>query len=99
MIKPIINNLQLLDKGIDDRHRLDGANNLSFAELLKDNLAKVNQLQQEADKLTQDFTLGKIDNIHEITIATEKAQLALNLTIAIQNKVIDAYKEIMHMQI
>lgn len=99
MIKPVVNNLRLLDAGLKESQQADSSQGVSFAELLKDEIAKVNQMQQEANRITRDFALGKIDNIHQVTIATEKAQLALNLTLAIQNKVIDAYKEIMRIQI
>lgn len=99
MIKPVVNNLRLLDAGLKESQQADSSQGVSFMELLKDEIAKVNQMQQEADRITRDFALGKIDNIHQVTIATEKAQLALNLTLAIQNKVIDAYKEIMRIQI
>ena len=73
--------------------------NSSFYELLQDNLNQVNELHKNADQLTEDFALGKTDNIHEVTIAAEKAQMALNLTSAIQNKVIQSYEEIMRMQV
>lgn len=99
MIKPVVNNLRLLNAGLKESQQADSSQGVSFTELLKDEIAKVNQMQQEADRITRDFALGKIDNIHQVTIATEKAQLALNLTLAIQNKVIDAYKEIMRIQI
>ncbi len=74
-------------------------NNVSFSDLLQENLHKVNDLSKHADNLTADFALGKTDNIHQVTIATEKAQLALDLTTAIQNKVMDAYEEIMRIQV
>ncbi len=73
--------------------------NSSFSQLLKNNLNQVNQLQRQADNLTEDFVLGKTDNIHKVTIATEKAKIALNLTTAIQNKVLNAYEEIMRIQV
>ena len=72
---------------------------LSFSRLLQDNLSRVNELNHKSDRLAEDFALGKIDNIHEVTIAAEKAQTALNLTSAVQNQVIGAYEEIMRMQV
>ena len=74
-------------------------NNTSFSNMLKNNIEEVNNLQKNADNITEEFALGKIDNVHEVTIATEKARTALNLTLAVQNKVVDAYKEIMRMQV
>lgn len=74
-------------------------NNKSFTKMLKQNLSEVNNLQQKADKTARDFSLGKIDNVHDVTIASEKAEIALNLTTSVQNKVVDSYKEIMRMQV
>lgn len=71
----------------------------SFTEMLKENIAKVNQLQIDSKQITQDFALGNIDSIHQVMLASEKAQLGLDLTISIQNKVLDSYQEIMRMQI
>jgi len=98
MINPIKNNLNLLvhETSKDNKANID---NNSFIDLLKESINKTNQLQQEANQITRDFALGKIDDVHQVTIATEKAQLALNLTISIQNKVVEAYKEIMRLQI
>jgi len=74
-------------------------NSPSFINLLEDKLQQVNGLQKNSDKLIQDFTLGKTDNIHQVMIAGEKAEIAMNLTLSIQNKVVDAYKEIMRIQV
>lgn len=91
------NNLQLLT----DTNSESGVNKergLSFIDMLKEQINGVNNLKIEADKLNEDFTLGKTDNVHQVMIATEKAKVALDLTAAIQNKVTGAYKEIMQMQ-
>ena len=56
-------------------------------------------MQLKADQLTEDFVLGKTDNIHQVMIAGEKAETSMKLTLAVQNKVIDAYKEIMRLQV
>ena len=40
-----------------------------------------------------------MDNLHDITIAAEKANIALQLTLSIRNKIVEAYKEIMRIQI
>lgn len=72
--------------------------NTGFAEMFKEAITKVNNMQKNADLTAQKFAVGEIENIHDVTIATEQAELALNLTIAVRNKVVDAYKEIMRMQ-
>lgn len=71
----------------------------TFGEYLNDALESVNAQKQEADLLTQQFIAGQISDVHSVTIAAEKASLALELTVQIRNKVIDAYQEIMRMQL
>ena len=66
----------------------------SFSGMLSEALAKVNNDLLEAEKLTQDFALGKNVELHQVIIATEQANLALQLTIQVRNKVIEAYQEI-----
>ena len=76
-----------------------GNNPISFGDVLKNALNNVNDLQINSDKLTNDLAAGKTDNIHGVLIAGEKAGIALDLTMQIRNKVLDAYNEIMRMQI
>lgn len=72
---------------------------VEFSEFLKNALYEVNQIQNESEKYTKLLALGQVDNIHDVTIASEKAKIALQMTLAIRNKVVDAYKEIMRMQV
>lgn len=101
MVDSIQNNLNLLNEGIgsieDDKKK--NKNAASFSRLLKENLGEVNDLQKEADQITRDFAVGEIDNVHQVTVAAEKARIALKLTLAIQNKVVDSYKKVMQMQV
>ncbi|MFY9376937.1 MAG: flagellar hook-basal body complex protein FliE, partial [Peptococcia bacterium] len=70
-----------------------------FKDMLLDALAQVNSDLIGAEKLTQDFALGKDVELHQVMAATEQANLALQLTIQIRNKVIEAYQELMRMQL
>lgn len=70
-----------------------------FKAILKGYVEEVNQLQLKAEELDQKLAAGTLENIHEATIAAEKAALALELTIEIRNKVVEAYQEIMRMPI
>ncbi len=72
---------------------------VSFSEYLKGALDNVNDLQLESDKATEDFALGKSDNIHGVMIAAEKADVALQFAMQVRNKLLDAYTEIMRMQV
>lgn len=71
----------------------------SFSELLADSVLEVNDLQKDADKAIQRLVTGKSKNIHETMLAVEKAELAFKTMNQVRQKVIDAYKEIMRMQI
>lgn len=69
----------------------------SFGQMLRDALKQVNDLQSQADDLAQKLATGEINDVHTVMIASEKATLALELTVQIRNKVIEAYQEIMRM--
>jgi len=71
----------------------------SFGDVINDAIAKVNDLQVESAQKTEDFITGVSDDIHSVIIAGSKADLALQMTLQVRNKVMDAYKEIMNMQI
>ena len=70
----------------------------SFSDVINDAIDKVNNLQVESSKMTDDFLTGKSDNIHSVIIAGSKADLSLQMTLQVRNKVMEAYKEIMNMQ-
>jgi len=85
---------------------LSGTNSLQpqvtkneFGSMLSEALAKVNDDLLGAEKLSQDFALGKNVELHQVITATEQASLALQLTIQIRTKVIEAYQEITRMQV
>lgn len=72
---------------------------VSFADYFRQALDSTNSLIIESDKIADDFAAGKTDNIHQVMLAAEKANIALQFTMQIRNKVMDAYSEIMRMQI
>lgn len=71
----------------------------SFSDLLRDAITSVNDLQVQADHAAVGLATGTIDDLHSVTIATTKAELALQLTLQIRNRVIEAYQEISRMQV
>ncbi|WP_425449196.1 flagellar hook-basal body complex protein FliE [Dethiothermospora halolimnae] len=90
------NNLKLNDIESD----LDKNNNgISFSKYFKDALDEVNTLQNQSKEAKINFALGKTENFHQVTIAAEKANIALQFTLGVRDKVLDAYKEIMRMQV
>lgn len=71
----------------------------SFKEILFDALNHVNKLQEESASATVKLAKGEIENLHDVMIAGQKASIALSATIEVRNKVIEAYQEIMRMQV
>jgi flagellar hook-basal body complex protein FliE len=71
----------------------------TFSELLSDQIMDVNSLQKEADTAIQKLVSGKSKNIHETMLAVEKAEIAFKTMNQVRNKVIEAYKEVMRMQV
>lgn len=96
-----INGLSSISQGISpiDKVQNQESTGVSFSEYLNNALDKVNSLQKESEQITNDFAAGKTDNIHQVMIAAEKADISLQFTMQIRNKVLDAYNEIMRMQI
>ena len=71
----------------------------SFQEFFADAVKQTNDLQQNAGKAQQRLLVGDSDDLHGVMIAMEKAGLAFQLTMSVRNKVIEAYQEVMRMQI
>lgn len=78
------------------------SNKSSFSTILDsamNTIKETDSLSQQAEQAAMDFTLGNTDSIHELTIAQQKTYLSLQYTVAIKNAFLDAYKEIMQIQI
>jgi len=71
----------------------------SFAATLNEAIGSVNEMQKTSDKAAQDLATGRTDNVADVMIATEKADIALKLMVQVRNKIIDAYQEVMKMQV
>ncbi len=71
----------------------------SFSNFLKESLDQVNRQQLESKMMTEKLLTGEIEDIHQVSLAGQKALLGLQLTLQVRNKVIEAYQEVMRMQI
>ena len=71
----------------------------SFGQLLTDSIKDVNGLQQEANMAIEKLASGQNKNIEETMMAVERAEIAFKMMNQIRMKVIDAYREVMRMQI
>lgn len=77
----------------------ESAGNKSFSQMLTESMTEVNGLQEEANKAMQKLVSGQSKNIHETMLAVEKADIAFRTMNQVRLKVIEAYKEIMRMQV
>lgn len=70
-----------------------------FAELIDKVLSDTNAQQIQADQAVRQLATGQTDSIHEVVLAVTKADLAFRLVLEVRNRLIDAYQEVMRMQL
>jgi flagellar hook-basal body complex protein FliE len=71
----------------------------SFGDILTNLVAQTNEQQHNADQAIRQLQTGGEKNLHEAMIAMEKADISLRYTIQVRNKAIEAYQEVMRMQV
>ena len=79
----------------------DGRNTFigEFGDMLNKQVGEVNALQLSSDELTQKLAVTPDEvNIHEVMIAAEKAQLAINFTKTIRDKLVNAYQTLVNLR-
>lgn len=79
--------------------RRQGADQPGFRETLEGYLQEVNSLQVQADEAARNLMTGKTDNFHEVIVAMTEADLSFRLMMQMRNRLVEAYKEIMRMQV
>lgn len=62
-------------------------------------VGETDSLAAEAEAAEINFSLGKADSTHEVTVAQQKALVSLQYTVAVKNALMEAYQEIMNIQI
>lgn len=71
-----------------------------FAAMLKQSIDTVNQHQQVAGNMANDFEMGKPDvSLAEVMVASQKASVSFQAMLQVRNKLVDAYKDVMSMPI
>lgn len=71
----------------------------NFGQMLMDALKEVNGAQTDAQKLQNDLMANRPVEYHDLMIAMERASTAMQLTMQVRNKVLEAYQEISRMQV
>lgn len=99
-----INGISSLDtlsgiSGLNENKKTDGNLFDAFLSTAIDNIKTTNSYLSDAEDEKIRFALGETDNTHDLSIAMQKASTALQYTVAIRDRLLDAYKEIMQIQI
>ncbi len=76
-----------------------GAGTPTFGHLLERSLEDVNRAQVEANTAIKEMVAGRSKNIHETMLTLERADTSLKMMMQVRNKILDAYREIMRMQV
>jgi flagellar hook-basal body complex protein FliE len=69
-----------------------------FSDLLTDAVGQVNQLEEQAHTAVTGLMTGSGMDVHQAMIATEKANMAFELALAVRNKAVQAYQQVIGMQ-
>lgn len=91
-----------VNEALGSAKSVNETNGDAFSDLLSSAMQMIketNDLSNAANAEQMNFALGYSDNTHDLAIAQQKAALSLQYTVAVKNKLIEAYKELMNMQI
>ncbi|MDP8207018.1 MAG: flagellar hook-basal body complex protein FliE [Candidatus Electryonea clarkiae] len=86
--------LPKLDKGTK---KPDGA--AEFQDTLKGLVSDVDKMQKTAEESSKRLLTGQVEDVHQVMIAMEEAQTSFQLMMEIRGKILEAYKEVMKMQV
>jgi len=84
--------------GLDAARPADATGGAQFAGVLG-SVEQLQQLQSTSQELGVRAVTGDLDDVHDYTIAAQRSSLALELTAAVRNKAVEAFTEIMRMQV
>ena len=85
--------------GIKPVQNTQAAGGPSFTEVLGAALDKLNGEQIQAEQMTEALATGQAPDLHSVMIASTKSEISFQLAVQIRNKAVEAYQEIMRMQI
>ena len=76
-----------------------GSQDKGFDSVLQSMMNMINETQNKVEEAEMQFELGYATNTHDLNAIQEKATIALNYTTAVRDRMLEAYKEIMNMQV
>ncbi len=75
------------------------AKGAQFASMLADLVQDANGTQLKADQVFEEFVTGKTENVHDVVLSVAQADVSFRLLLEIRNHLMEAYQEIMRMQV
>lgn len=76
------------------------AGGADFSQVLQNSIDKVNQAQQQADRMAESFATGESNqNLHEVMVALQTASVSFQEMVQVRNRLVSAYQDIMNMQV
>ncbi|WP_341923903.1 flagellar hook-basal body complex protein FliE [Nocardioides psychrotolerans] len=76
-----------------------GVQGASFGDLVLDGIDRLEGVQDRSDQLAVKAATGDLQNLHDYTIAATEATVTTQMTVAVRNKAVEAFTEIMRMQV
>ncbi|MBM3327915.1 MAG: flagellar hook-basal body complex protein FliE [Calditrichaeota bacterium] len=70
-----------------------------FGDVIKKLVSDVNSAQQSAETATNQMMTGELEDVHQVVVAMEEAQVSFRLLMEVRNRMVEAYKEVMRMQV
>lgn len=70
-----------------------------FGEIIKETISKTVEAESQGNKAIEGLASGQAENLHEVMIAVEKADISLKMLVQFRNKALQAYEEIMRLQL
>lgn len=83
----------------DDENKAQGSLFEALLNSAIDNIKITNEYLSDAENEEIKFAMGETETAHDLTIALQKASAALQYTVSVRDKLLEAYKELMQMQI
>ena len=101
-IDQILNQMRILSQNniVPGTESVDSSNRPDFGQLLNDSINQVNDLQKEASSMKVAFETGSQDvDLPEVMVAAQKASISFEAMTEVRNKLLNAYQEVMNMQV
>lgn len=101
MNEMLIKSGDLLPSGLNSEKRSGDVERggKDFSQVMRDAVKEINQLQTNADEAIAKVQLDNTANIHEAMVALEQAGISFRALMQVRNKIVDAYQEVMRMQV